>query len=108
MEEDRLGVVDQLRLGLSRTFYSVASALPKLTDWLQSTQLSADGALWLLGQSYGDTASSTLSEQVPRAARASGKALSKVAPGAVAWLLLAHPKQPALWHACAGAGAGLA
>ena len=70
--DERLGVVDQLRLGLSRTFYSVASALPNLTHWLQSAQLAADATVWLLGQSYGDPSAGTLTEEVrggPRTAQ---------------------------------------
>lgn len=64
--ETGLSTVDQLRLGLSKTYYSVARALRirKLRDVLRSAHIAADAAVWLLGDVYGDENEDSLREEV--------------------------------------------
>ena len=49
-----LGSLEQLRLGLSYTFYSVSRALRlhRLRDLLAGASLAPDADLWLLGRRY--------------------------------------------------------
>jgi hypothetical protein len=61
-----LSAVEQFKLGLSSTYYSVARALRlrKLKDLLQSAQIATDAAVWLLGECYGDTSEGAMQEEV--------------------------------------------
>lgn len=68
MEEEGLTRTEQLMLGLSSAYYSVSRALKlrKLKDLLQSAQLAAETAVWLLGQCYPrDSPEGALHEEVP-------------------------------------------
>ena len=61
-----LTIGEQLKLGLTSTYYSVTRALRlrKLRDLLQSAQIATDHAVWLLGECYGDSGEGGLQEEV--------------------------------------------
>jgi hypothetical protein len=55
MSTDALSTLEQLRLGASHTYYSVARALrlDTLRKFLQQAQLDLDAPIWILGDRYG-------------------------------------------------------